>query len=42
MSNIGNTHIPYKGASTGMIDLVGGQVQLAWISLPAALPFVKQ
>jgi len=42
MANIEITHIPYKGASLGVIDLVGGQVQLAWISLPTALPFVKQ
>ena len=42
MANIQITHIPYKGASLGVIDLVGGQVQLAWISMPTALPFVKQ
>ena len=31
-------HVPYKGAGPVMIDLVGGQVDLHFASLPAALP----
>lgn len=42
MSGADIVHIPYKGAGQGVIDLVGGQVQLAWVSTLTALPFVKQ
>lgn len=34
-------HVPYKGAGPVMTDLVGGQVDLHFASLPAALPLVK-
>lgn len=42
MAGVDLTHIPYKGTGLGVIDLVGGQVQLAWISTLTASPFVKQ
>lgn len=35
------THIPYKGTGPAMSDLLGGQIQLAFATLPAALPHVK-
>lgn len=35
------THIPYKGAAPALTDLLGGQVSLGFVSLPAALPHVK-
>jgi tripartite-type tricarboxylate transporter receptor subunit TctC len=34
-------HIPYKGAAPAVTDLLGGQVSLAIVSLPAALPHIK-
>jgi tripartite-type tricarboxylate transporter receptor subunit TctC len=34
-------HVPYKGAAPAVADLVGGQVQLAFSSMPAVLPHVK-
>lgn len=34
-------HVPYKGAAPATADLVGGQVQLSFSSMPAVLPFVK-
>ncbi len=34
-------HIPYKGAAPAVADLLGGQVNTAFVSLPAALPHVK-
>ncbi len=34
-------HVPYKGAGPVMTDLVGGQVDLHFASLPAALALVK-
>jgi tripartite-type tricarboxylate transporter receptor subunit TctC len=34
-------HVPYKGAGPAMTDLLGGQVQMAFSSITAALPFIK-
>lgn len=34
-------HIPYKGSSPAMQDLVGGQVQLMFADSTSALPFIK-
>lgn len=34
-------HVPYKGASAAVTDLVGGQVQLSVQSLPSAISFIK-
>lgn len=36
------THIPYKGSGPAMADLVGGQVQLGFSSITAALPFIRE
>ena len=36
------THIPYKGASLAIVDLLGGHVDLAFSSPPAALTHVRQ
>ena len=36
------THIPYRGGGPAMTDLIGGQVPLLWVSIPAAAQFVKQ
>lgn len=34
-------HVPYKGAGPAMTDLLGGQVDLYYASLTAALPMIK-
>ncbi len=34
-------HVPYKGGSQAAIDLVGGQIPLAFASTGTALPFVE-
>jgi tripartite-type tricarboxylate transporter receptor subunit TctC len=34
-------HVPYKGSGPAMADLVGGQVQMTFSSITAALPFIK-
>ena len=34
-------HVPYKGASQALADLLGGQVQVAFEPLPAAIPHIK-
>jgi tripartite-type tricarboxylate transporter receptor subunit TctC len=35
------THIPYKGTGPAMNDLIGGQVQLMFVALPAVIPQLK-
>jgi tripartite-type tricarboxylate transporter receptor subunit TctC len=34
-------HVPYRGAGPAMLDVLSGQVQLYFATLPAALPHVK-
>jgi tripartite-type tricarboxylate transporter receptor subunit TctC len=34
-------HIPYKGGGPAVTDVIGGQVPLLWVSIPAAAGFVK-
>lgn len=34
-------HVPYKGGAPAVTDLIGGQVQLLWVSIPSVLPHVK-
>ena len=34
-------HVPYKGSGPAMADLAGGQVQWAFSSITAALPFIQ-
>jgi tripartite-type tricarboxylate transporter receptor subunit TctC len=35
------THIPYRGGGPAVTDVMGGQVPLLWVSIPAAAHFVK-
>ncbi|MBI5719279.1 MAG: tripartite tricarboxylate transporter substrate binding protein [Burkholderiales bacterium] len=35
------THIPYKGGGPAVTDVMGGQVPLLWVSIPAAAQHVK-
>ncbi len=41
MANINLTHIPYKGGSQAVVDVISGQGQLYFSSAPGALPHVK-
>ncbi|NBT34562.1 MAG: tripartite tricarboxylate transporter substrate binding protein [Betaproteobacteria bacterium] len=34
-------HVPYKGAAPALNDVLGGQIELAMVGAPAALPHVK-
>jgi tripartite-type tricarboxylate transporter receptor subunit TctC len=34
-------HVPYKGGAPAITDLIAGQVQLLWVSIPSVLPHVK-
>jgi len=40
-ANINLLHIPYKGASPAINDVLGGQIPLAFASLPSVLSFIK-
>lgn len=35
------THVPYKGASPVVNDLLGGQIDLAFATLPSVAPFIS-
>ncbi len=35
------THVPYKGGGPAVTDVMGGQVPLLWVSIPAAAQHVK-
>jgi tripartite-type tricarboxylate transporter receptor subunit TctC len=35
------THVPYKGSGPGIVDLLGGQVQMTLTSMPPIVPHVK-
>lgn len=36
------THVPYKGSSALLVDLMGGQIDFAFDTMTAATPFIKQ
>jgi tripartite-type tricarboxylate transporter receptor subunit TctC len=41
MAGVKLVHIPYKGSSPALADLLGGQVKIMFDNLPSALPHVK-
>lgn len=41
MAGIALTHVPYKGTAPATADLIGGQVQVAFLGIPTVLPHVK-
>ncbi|SOY77751.1 conserved exported hypothetical protein [Cupriavidus taiwanensis] len=40
-AGINMQHIPYRGAAQAMTDLIGGQVDLFFASIPVALPMIQ-
>ncbi len=40
-TGINVVHIPYKGTAPGLIDVVGGQVQVMISALPGTVPFIN-
>ena len=41
MAQVDLVHVPYKGSGPGLTDLIGGQVQVMFPNLTAAIPYVK-
>ncbi|HUP95106.1 MAG TPA: tripartite tricarboxylate transporter substrate binding protein [Burkholderiales bacterium] len=41
MAGVDITHVPYKGSQQMLVDLLSGQVQLSFSSVPTALPHIK-
>jgi tripartite-type tricarboxylate transporter receptor subunit TctC len=41
MAGVKLVHIPYKGSSPALADLLGGQVKIMFDNVPSALPHVK-
>ena len=41
MSGVSMTQVPYKGAGPALVDLMSGQVQASFVSVPAAAPHIK-
>lgn len=41
MGKVNIVHVPYKGTAPAITDVVGGQVQFMFNSIPAVLPLIK-
>jgi len=41
LANVNLTHVPYKGGGPALVDLMGGQVQVLFDSIPTSLPLVR-
>ena len=41
MAHVNLTHVPYKGSSPALADLIAGQVSVAFDPVTSSLPFVK-
>ena len=41
LAGVDIVHVPYKSAGTAISDLIGGQVQLMFSTLPSVIPHVK-
>ncbi len=41
MTDVDMIHVPYKGSSPAVADLLGGQISMIFDNLPSALPHIK-
>lgn len=41
ITGAGLVHVPYKGFGPATVDVMGGQIEIMFGSIPAALPFIK-
>jgi tripartite-type tricarboxylate transporter receptor subunit TctC len=40
MTSVNMLHVPYRGAAPALTDLLGGQVQVSFASMPAAIQYI--
>jgi tripartite-type tricarboxylate transporter receptor subunit TctC len=41
MKGVKIVHVPYKGAAAALVDLMSGQIQIMFDTLPSAIPHIK-
>jgi tripartite-type tricarboxylate transporter receptor subunit TctC len=41
MAGVGMVHVPYRGTGPALTDLLGGQVQVMFASMPAAIEYIR-
>jgi tripartite-type tricarboxylate transporter receptor subunit TctC len=41
MGHVDITHVPYKGGGDALTDVIAGRVEMTFVGIPAALPFIK-
>jgi len=41
MTGVSFVHVPYRGGALALTDLLGGQVQAMFVTLPAAIEYIK-
>jgi tripartite-type tricarboxylate transporter receptor subunit TctC len=41
MTGIDMVHVPYKGSAPSLTDLIGGQVQVSFATMPASIGFIR-
>ena len=41
MAGVKMTHVPYRGDAPGIVDLLGGQIDMIFLNIPAALPLLS-
>jgi tripartite-type tricarboxylate transporter receptor subunit TctC len=41
MTGVSFVHVPYRGGAPALIDLLGGQIQAMFITLPGALAYIR-
>ena len=41
MTGVNMVHVPYRGTSPALTDLLGGQVQVMFATMPATIPYIR-
>src|SRR5262249_33668812 len=41
MAGVRMVHVPYRGGSPALADLIGGQVQVLFIAVPSSIEYIK-
>ena len=41
MTGIKMTHVPYRGTAPALTDLISGQVQMVFCTIPSAIEYIK-